>query len=193
MAMLTENPIAIVVVGALAAVFAAVVFLARRTSASLMALAGIIAVTVLLLVVERVVVTDREAVEAGLEEVLAALEANDVRRVLASIDPTSAVNVKADVEALMPRVKVTTANAAAVAVEVNGAASPPTATCEFRAYLNGTHGSSGTPLLYMNQKVLIGWTKRGDRWLIDNYQAFYDDQPINAVDSARGNRPVPGR
>lgn len=193
MSLLIENPVAIAVVGAVAATCALVMFLARRNLSSLAALVGIMALTVLLLAVEKFVVTDREAVEVGLEQVLAAVEENDLPGVLEWIDSAAVVNVKADAEALMPLVKVTAANASAVTVEVNEAANPPTATCEFRAYLNGTHGSSGAPLLYVNQKVLIGWVKRGDRWLIDNYQAFYDDQPIDAVGSARGNRPMPGR
>lgn len=193
MSVLIENPVAIAVVGALAATCALVVFLARRNLGSLVALVGIVVVTVLLIVVEKFVVTDREAVEGGVEQVLAAIEGNDLPGVLACIDSASVINVKADAEALMPLVKVTAANASAVTVDVNAAANPPTAACEFRAYLNGTHGSSGTPLLYVNQKVLVGWVKRGDRWLIENYQAFYGDQPIDAVGGARGNRPVPGR
>jgi hypothetical protein len=189
MAMLTENPIAIAVAGALAATLAAVVFLARRTPGPLIALIAIAAITATMLIVERVVVTDREAVEASLEEVLAAIEANNVERVLAWIDPASA-RVRADVEALMPIVKVKTANAAAVDVDIS---TPQNANCEFRAYLQGVHGSSGVPLIYVNQRVDLHWVKRADRWLISSYIAYYEDQPINAVLSARGNRPVSGQ
>ena len=194
MALITENPIAIAVVGGLAATLAAVVFLARRTSGALVALAAIVAITILLLVVERVVVTDREAVEASVEEVFDAVERNDLPGVLAWIDPAAA-GVRADAEALMPFVKMSTANAAAVSLEgmdgKNGKAT--SALCRLRAYLNGVHGSSGMSLLYVNQRVDIKWVKRGKRWLISGYTAYYDDQPIDAVGSARGNRPVPGR
>ena len=44
---------------------------------------------------------------------------------------------------------------------------------------------------YFNQQVDIHWVKRGDRWLMDGYTAYYDGQPIDAVESAAGNRPVP--
>jgi hypothetical protein len=57
--------------------------------------------------------------------------------------------------------------------------------------LQGVHGSSGTPLAYVNQRVDVTWVKRGDQWVIGGYQAFYDDRPIDAVSSARGNRAVP--
>ena len=192
MSVLIENPVAIAVVGALAATLALVVFLARRNLGSLVAIAGVAALTLLLLAVEKFVVTDREAVEGGLEEVLAAVEANDLTGVLTWIDPVAA-GTKADAEALMPLVKVSAANAAAVAVEVNDATNPPTATAQFRAYLNGVHGSSGMSLLYVNQRVDTHWVKRGDHWLLSGYTAYYDEQPIDAVGSARGNRPVPGR
>jgi hypothetical protein len=187
-----ENPVAIAVLGALAATLAVVIYLAKKNLGALVALAGVAVLTLLMLAVEKFVVTDREAVEAGVEQVLDAIESNDLPGVLAWIDPAAA-NVKADAESLMPLVKMSTANAAAVEVEVNDAANPPTAKSEFRAYLNGVHGSSGMALMYMNQRVDLEWVKRGNHWRITGYQAFYDDQPIDAVGSAHGNRPVPGQ
>ncbi len=192
MTVFIENPVAIAVFGALAATLALVVYLARRNFGSLVAIAGVAALTVLMLAVEKFVVTDREAVEAGVEQVFDAIESNDLPGVLEWIDPAAA-NVKADAESLMPEVKVSTANAAAIEVEVNDAANPPTAKSQCRAYLNAVHGSSGMAMPYMNQRVDLNWVKRGNHWRITGYQAYYDDQPIDAVGSARGNRPVPGR
>jgi hypothetical protein len=189
MAILLENPVAIVVAGGVAATLALVVFLSRRSLGPLIALAAIFGLTLLLLVVERVVVTDREAIEDSVEEVLAAIEANNVQGVLANIDPAAA-GVRSDVEALMPQIKVISANAGGILVEVQVAATAPTATSQFRAFLQGTHGSSGMSVAYINQRVDIEWVKRGDRWLISDYTAYYDNRPIDAVSSARGNRPV---
>jgi hypothetical protein len=192
MTVFIENPVAIAVFGALAATFALVVYLARRNFGSLVAIAGVAALTLLMLVVEKLVVTDREAVEAAVVEVFDAIESNDLPGVLEWIDPAAA-NVKADAESLMPEVKVSMANAAAIEVEVNDDADPPTAKSQCRAYLNGVHGSSGMAMPYMNQRVDLNWVKRGNQWRITGYQAYYDDQPIDAVGSARGNRVVPGR
>lgn len=192
MTLLSENAVAIAVLGVLATTVALVVFLARRNVAALAALVAAIGATGLLLVVERLVVTDREAVAAAVEEVLDAIESNDVPGLLAWIDPAAA-NVKADAERLMPLVKVKTANAAAADVDVNAAANPPTAAVQFRAYLHGVHATSGTPLLYANQRVDLEWVKRDDGWRITAYQAYYDDVAIDAVGSVRGNRPQPGR
>jgi hypothetical protein len=187
--MILENPVALAVVGVLAATVALMVFLSRRTTGPLVALAALVGLTLILLVVERLVVTDREAVQHGVEEVVAAIEANDVAGVLAWIDP-AAVGVKADVEALTPMIKVSNANAAGVRVDIFSS-NPTTAKAEFRAYLQGVHSSSGMSLYYVNQRVDLNWIKRGDRWLIDDYTAYYDEQPINAVGSAQGNRALP--
>jgi hypothetical protein len=189
---LLENPIAIAVVGALLATVALVVFLSRRTTGPLAALIGILAATGLLLLLERWVVTDREAVEYALADMLTAIEANDLPAATAFAD-SAEPGIKSDMEALMPQVKVQTANAGAVAVETNPHANPPTATSHFQAYLHGTHGSSGQPLAYINQRVDIEWVKRGERWLVSGYTAYYDGQPIDAVSSARGNRAMPSR
>jgi hypothetical protein len=191
-AVLLENPVAIAVVGGLLAIVGLVVFLSRRSLGAMASLGAILAATALLLLVERFVVTDREAVENAVESMLAAIEANDMAGVLEWIDPAAA-GVRADVQALMPTIKVSNANAAGVQVDDPSAANPPTAKAQFQAYLQGVHSSTGMSLIYVNQQVDLEWVKRGDRWLLTDYTAYYEGAPIDAVGSARGNRPVPGR
>jgi hypothetical protein len=190
---LLENPLIFGVIGVLAATLALTVYLARRSLASLAALVGIVLLTALGILVERFVRTDREQVESALADVLAAVEANDQPGVLAMIDPAAA-SVRSDAAALMPLMKVEKARSlGSLEVAVDQAAVPPTAAATFRAFLQGVHTRSGMQLGYFNQRVDIQWAKRGDRWLISDYTAYYDNQPINAVSSAAGNRPVPNR
>ncbi len=190
MNVLLENPIAIGAVGALLATVALVVFLAKRSLASLVTLAGVVLMTLLGLSVERLVVTDREAVENTLAAVLEAVEANNVQGVLARIDP-AAKQIRADAGALMPQIKVEKARSLGkVEVHVGAAKQPPDAACTFRAFLQGVHTKSGMQVAYFNQQVDIHWVKRGDDWLMDGYTAYYDGKPIDAVQSAAGNRPV---
>ena len=190
MNILLERPLPIITVGGLLAVFALVVFLARRDSRSLAALGAVLLVTVTMLAVERFAVTQRELVETAIVEVMAAIKANDLPRVLDSVDPAAAA-VHADASALMPLVKVDQAHAAGtIEVDLNEQAAPPTATSRFLGFLNGVHPTSGMRIAYFNQQVEVRWVKRGDRWLVDGYTAYYDGQPIDAVSSARGNRPV---
>jgi len=191
MTIFVENPLAIIVLGGVLATFAGIVFLARRTGASLLALVGIIVGTLLLVVLERFLVSDREQIENGVEAVVAAVEANDIAGVLEWIDP-AAVNVRGDIQSLMPLVKVEKARVmGTIDVQVDG--SPAQAVSSFRAFLDGVHGSSGMRVAYFNQRVDVNWIKKDDRWLITGYTAFYNEEPIDAVGSARGNRPVPAR
>ncbi len=187
---LLENPLTICAVGALLATVALVVFLARRSLASLVTLTGIVLLTLAALGVERYVVTDREQVQASVAAMLAAIEANDAPGVVAWIDP-AAKRMRADAAALMPQIKVEKARALGkAAVRIDGSAQPPRAACTFRAFLQGVHAKSGMQVGYFNQQVDIQWVKRGERWLMDGYTAYYDGKPIDAVQSAAGNRPV---
>jgi hypothetical protein len=192
MTVLMENPLPIAVGGGLLALVAVLVFLSRRNLASLLALAGILGFTVLLLIVESLVETDREQVESAIDGVLDAIEANDVAAVVGAVDP-AATKIRSDIEALMPLVKWTLANAGSMEVTVNAADEPLTATSRFRAFLNGVHQRSGNAVPYMNQQVDVDWVKRGEQWLLTGYTAYYDGQPIDAVSSAAGIRPVPTR
>jgi hypothetical protein len=191
MNVLLENALAIAAVGSLAAVLALVVFLSRRDAASLAALAAAAGLTLALLALEGWVKTDREQVEAAIGEVLEALEANDVAGVLQHIDP-AAVRLRADVEALMPEIKVRQANSIGrVEVTVDDSPEPPRADARILAFLDGVHQRSGMRVAYFKQRVDLVWVKRDGRWLVADYTAYYDGQPIDAASSAAGNRPVP--
>lgn len=187
---LLDSPLAIAAVGGVAITFTAIVFAARRSGASLAALGAVTAITLGLLVVERLVVSPGEQVEAALDALLAAIEANDVAAVLAHIDPAAA-KIRADVQSLVPLLRVEAANAGTVQVEVDEAAQPPAAVATFRAFLHGVHVRTAARVGYINQRVDLHWQKRGDQWLVTSYTAYYDDQPIDAVGSARTNRATP--
>ena len=187
---LFENPLPILAIGALAATFAAIIFFSRRTTGSLIALAGVIVATAGLLLVERWIKTDRELVEESAEEVFAAVEANDLPAVLVWVDP-AAKEIVADANNLMPTVQVEKARATGtMKIAIDGGASPPTATSRFKAFVSGTVRKQGMQLGYFDD-VEIDWAKLDGQWRITGYRAFYKGQPIDAVNSARGNRPVP--
>jgi hypothetical protein len=193
MTTLLENPLPVAAVGGLIALCALIVFWSRRDSASLAALAGAVLLTLGLLLVERLVVTERERVENAVAGMIAAVKANDMPGVLGSIDPAAA-KVRADVERLMPEIKVNAANSAGrTEVTIDAATEPPTADARILAVLVGIHERSGAPVGYYKQRVDLHWVKRGERWLLDDYTAYFNGQPIDAAGSAAGNRPVPKR
>jgi hypothetical protein len=189
MTTLLETPLPVAVVGGLLALTALLVFLSRRTSGSLAALAIVVAITAGLILAERLVVTDREQIETATHGLADAIQANSVTGVLAYMAPDAA-KIRGDVEALMPQVKWSLANAGSLEVTLNEGVDPPTATSQFRAFLQGVHSRSGMPVAYLNQRVDMQWVKQGDHWLMESYTAYYDDQPIDAAGSAAANRPV---
>ena len=75
---LAENALPIWMLGAIALTMAAIVYLQTRSRGAFFGVVGVLAVTALLLLVNRLIETPREAVERRLYEIAATVEANDV-------------------------------------------------------------------------------------------------------------------
>lgn len=184
MTLLFENPIPIYFVGAFFLVITGLTFLAQRTLKSLLWLAGVAVATLLLLGLERVIVTQREEVEAALAQLLDALEANDMDGVLAAI-AVDATEVRADVQSMMPEANLTDTGATMIHIE---AEQDGQASAQFLGRVDGVHRRTGHRLFYLDE-VRLDWRKQGDRWVLTDYRAMWDGKPLNAVESMRRNRP----
>jgi hypothetical protein len=184
-----ENPIPIYFVGTVLVVITGLTFLVRRTLRSLVWLVGVVLATLLLLAIERWVVTEREQIEANLGTLLESLEANDMPGVLAMIDP-DAEEVRSDVETMMPEVTVKDTGATMLHIELGNSQDRPTATAQFLGRVDGVHKKSGQRVFYLDE-VQLQWRHRDDRWVVENYEAMWQGRPINAVKSMRANRPRP--
>lgn len=192
MTLFTEKPVALAVLGGICSIFPLLVFLSRRTLGSLIALGGVLVIMLTLILVERLIVTDREAILTQQQGVLAAVESNNVPATLAFIDPNAA-NVRSDAQTLMPQVKVNRARRLGdVEVKLDPTSNNADATTSFRGFLEGVHTGSGLHFGYMDQ-VDIHWAKRNDKWLITGYTAYHNGQPIDAASSVKSKRPVPGK
>jgi hypothetical protein len=186
--LLLENPIPIYFVGAVLMLITGLTFLVRRNLKSLLWLAGMVSATVLMLAVERLVVTEREQVEANLAMLLESLRENDMSGLLALIDPAAA-EVRADVEAMMPEATIKDTGATMVHIDLEGSRDHPAATAQFLGRVDGIHKRSGQRVFYLDE-VRLRWRKRDDRWLVEDYTAMWRGRPINAVQSMRANRPT---
>ncbi len=181
--MLLENPVPIYAVGAVLATLCGLAFVARRNLPSLLAFVGVVAATLLLVLVERLVVTNREQVEAAVVDILLAIEENDLPTVLTMIDPAAA-EVRDDAETLMPLVRVEDTGATSLRVKVDTTAESLTAVAKFRGKVDGIHRSSGQRVFYF-EEVHLFWVKREGRWLVVDYQVHTGEMPIDAVDDLR--------
>ncbi len=176
-ATLLENPLPIYAVGAVLATVCGLAFLARRNLPSLFALIGVVVLTLLLVVVERVVVTEREQVEAALLQLMRDVEAGDMPAVLARID-SGAAKMRNDVEKLMPQAEIKDTGATSVRVEVD--AERLTATSRFRGKVDGVHRRRGMRVFFFDE-VEINWVKRGEQWLAEAYAVKIKGKAIDPV------------
>lgn len=183
MTVFLENPLPIWSVGAVCFAISVIVFFAKRSLGSIIGMVGVIAVTLLLLFIERVVVTPSEQVEQSLTSLMDAIQANDLPAVISMIDP-SAQHVRGDAETLMPQVKVKETGSTSVRVEVVESANPPKATAFFRGRIDGTHAKSGVRIFYFDN-VEIDWQQVGDQWLIVEYRVKHRGKPIKPVEGFR--------
>ena len=186
---LLENSLPIYAVGAVLATLCGLAFLARRNLASLLALIGVVVISLLLVLTEQMVVTEREEVEQALQQLMAAIESNSVSDVLALVDPAAA-QMRGDVEKLMPEANIEDTGATAVKIDIHASTQPLTATARFRGRVDGVHRRSGQRVFYFDE-VEMSWIKRADRWLVEGYAAQWRGKPLDAVNSMRGNRPSP--
>jgi hypothetical protein len=113
--------------------------------------------------------TPREAVERGLYELAAAVEANDVPATLAFLAPTADQRIRHDVETLMPLVNIDRARIISTPrIELPQTDQPTTATVECRGLIVATVKRSGMKG-GQDDRLTMHWVKSGDRWLLESY------------------------
>ena len=188
---LFENPVPIYAVSGVFLTLAGLIFFNRRDLPSLIALVTTVLFALSLVLLERMVVTDREQVELTVGRIMESIQANDVPGVLADVDP-AATKVRSDIQVMMPEVRVEDTGYASLEVDEIVPAEPLRVSSTFRGKLDGVHKTSGHRLFYFDV-VRLDWVKRDEKWLLEDYQPMWKGKPINAVGSMRGNQVVPAR
>lgn len=177
---LYENPLPILAVGAVLATLCGLMFLTRRSLKSLLAFAGVLVVTLILLCVETWVVTPREEVELAMESLVRVVEADNLPEVLRLIDP-AATELRKEFEMLMPTVTVEAANASAVKIELD---SETSAKLHCQGMLRAMHRSSAS--FFAVVKLDVFWVKREGLWLMSGYTAYNKDgKAVKSISSLR--------
>lgn len=170
---LAENQLPIWGGAAILLTLAAVVYFQSRRTGALAAMAAIVAIAAVLLAAEHFIETPREAVERTLYEMADVVEANDVAGALAYIAP-GASQIRADVEDLMPQVRIQKANIMGTPItHVDLTTTPPTATVTCRGFVYGTlqrNGMTGGETV----DLVLTFVQDGDRWLVQDYTSPRD-------------------
>lgn len=168
MSWLVESPWPALMLGLIVEIVLALVLVRTARRGVLVAMIGVLVLTAGLLLVERIVVTDREAVENALADISASLESNDVPAVMAAI----AVDCprRGEVQSTLPRFVIREAHIGGdLEVRFNALLSPPTAVAYFTGRVAARDKRGEVPYEQMIRKFKVTLRKQGDRWLVIDY------------------------
>ena len=119
--------------------------------------------------IERLVVTDREAVTNTLDAAASAVEDNDLQRLLGCISP-SAQQPRDQSRWVLERFDVDKAWICNLEIDINRLTSPPTAKARFQAIGKGRDRKGQIPYnTSQPQRVVVNLRLEGDRWLVTGY------------------------
>ena len=170
MSWLFEDPTTLIVSGVLIEALLAVALYNTGRGAIITAMIGVLAVVGLGVIIERIVVTDREQVADTLADVASAVQANDVERVLSYIDPAS-TGMRATVRTALGSARISEVRIYDLVVDVNQRSNPPTAQAEFTGRVKGHYrgeAASGEGMLL--RKFTVSLRRQGDRWVMTDYE-----------------------
>ncbi|MCE5303893.1 MAG: hypothetical protein LLF97_12405 [Planctomycetaceae bacterium] len=164
-----ESPWPILSLGVSVEVLLLIVLLWTRRGVLLVWMFGAACVVGAGLLVEWLVVTDREAVCNAVNDGAAAAERNDLNRLLEHIAP-SARSVRDDARRVMERAEITMVRIKDLRVRVQRDASPRKATALFTVVGQGNDRRGEMPYRAMICKAKVDFRKEGDRWLAVGYE-----------------------
>jgi hypothetical protein len=163
-----ESPWPVLLIGVAVEAILAVALLRTGRGYLLWVMIGVAALMAVGLLVERLVVTERKAIEQTLDAAVAATEANDVNRLLNCISP-SAEPTRADARWMLNRVEVSSAYVRNLQILVNHLTNPPTAQARFQAMGQGRDRLAQFPYGSYSRTVTVHLRLEGDRWLVTGY------------------------
>ena len=138
-----ENPFPLLMVGLVLITFTGVIYHTTRSTAALIGMVLLIALTISLLVLEQLIETPREGVITTIRATTTAAEANDMDRVLSFVD-ADADELRALVSDLMPKLTITKANIGRdIEVELDDPNEPTTAIASFEGFFHARDKRSG--------------------------------------------------
>ncbi len=160
---LLESPVPALALGALAATFAGVIYSATRSGKALATLGIVMLLTLAGVAAERLIETPREQVARTLEGLFAAIEADDLPKVLTYISPEAA-DVRSDAQTLMPQFQVETANLNPIEIEADNDG----ASVRAKPFVLAQHRKTGMRGGdYAELQIFL--TCYDDRWLVTGY------------------------
>ena len=166
----TENPAPILIAGIVVLLALGGIFLKSGRGILLFAMAGVAGFMALAVLIDHLVVTDREQVANTIYEMAAAAPRNDLNAVIDHIDP-QAGEVRGEARRWIGQVRLDSVSISAMDVTVDHATSPLQATAEFRVFARGEfvgHNLSG-PAQYLG-RLIVQFRRQDNHWLVIAYE-----------------------
>jgi hypothetical protein len=168
MAIFLESPVPVICIGVVAEVLLAIILWRTGRGRLLWAMLGVAAFVLLGVLVEWLVVTDREAIKNTLAAGAAALEANNLDRLLDCMSPGSR-QPRDDARWVLHRVQVESARFANLEITFGPGGKPPTAKARFMAIVKGRDRQGEIPYQAFVHWVVVDFRPERGRWLATGY------------------------
>lgn len=168
MAILFENPLWIIFFGVVIEAVLGLILLRTGRGVLLWIMTGVLVVTLGGLLVERLVVTERERVEMTLDGITAALEANDLNRVLSFVAPEASYTQQ-QARSALGLIEVQSAHIYNLDININQLTSPPTARASFFGHLYFRDRRGQIPYNNYESNFIIDLKKIGEVWVVTGH------------------------
>jgi len=175
MTIFLESPIPILCIGLLAEAVLGLIMLRTGRGVIFWPMGGVLLLVLGGVLLEWLVVTEKERVAEAIDGAAAALEANDEKAMTLYL-AKEAANLRAEVHWAMTRVEFTKAKITRLEIDINELSSPPTAKVHVQGYLMFNDRKGEYPYHTQPVKELtLDLRRDSDRWVITGYT--YSDDP----------------
>jgi hypothetical protein len=169
MGWLFEDPTTVIVAVALLEVLLGIALVNSGEVKVLWGMGAVLLLGVLLVLVELVVITDKEQISDTMSRAADALETNDAAAVMQYIAP-EAGDMRSRAEAALSAFEVKSASFSGLDVTVNSHLSPVTAQARFFGKFNGRDRLGRLPYENVFRRFEVDLRREGERWVMTDYR-----------------------
>jgi hypothetical protein len=167
-----ESPWPWILIGIVAEAILAAILVSTRRTVLLWAMLGVLGFAIAGVVVERLVVTERERVEATIDGIVAALNANDLPRLLGDYIAPDAARTRARAKWALNRVEIQGAHYRNLRITINRLTSPITAEAQFDGSVSYHDRMGEFPYNYYAAHFVVELELRNGRWLVTDHVEY---------------------
>lgn len=165
MAIFLESPWPILLIGIPVEIVLAIVLWCTGQGRALWAMIGVLGLVLAGWLVQWLVVTDREAVTNAIYDGAAAIEANDMNRLMQYVSP-GVPDLRSDVRWVLDRFQFELVRVVELrSIDIHRSTKPPTAQAKLRAMGKGRDRKGEVPYSGFDEVVTVEFRLEGDRWL----------------------------